>query len=219
MAEAASPPPRPRLFRAFLIGVGILLGLIAAGNAWVLTSTARDIVPDVASAPERPVAIVLGNRTFSDGSLSRELAGRVRLALELYRAKKVKTLFLSGAMVPEQGYDEPGAMAGWLERRGVPREAMILDRQGYRTAATMADAAAMGLHSVLVCTQTYHLPRALYLARRAGLEATGVGGEEPSSRFAVRAHIFVRETLARAETVLEVALRGVRGSAAAGSKS
>jgi vancomycin permeability regulator SanA len=197
----------------------ILLAAIAAGNAWVISSTSRDIVQDVASAPERPVAIVLGNRAFSDGSLSRELAGRVHIALELYRARKVKTLFLSGAVYPEQAYDEPGAMAGWLERRGVPRDAMILDRRGYRTAATMADAAAYGLHSVLVCTQTYHLPRSLYLARHAGLDATGVGGEEPSTSFLVRAHIFVRETLARAEIVLEVAVRGVRGSSPPGSKS
>jgi vancomycin permeability regulator SanA len=218
MAKAA-PAPRRRLLRAFFIGIGVLFGLIAAGNAWVIGTTARDVASDVASAPERPVAIVLGNRAFSDGSISRELAGRVRVALDLYRAHKVKTLFLSGAVNPELAYDEPGAMAGWLERRGVPREAMILDRQGVRTAATMANAAARGFRSVLICTQAYHLPRSLYLARRAGLEATGVAGEQPDAPFDVRARTFIRETLARAEIVLEVALRGVRGGPAPGSKS
>jgi SanA protein len=219
MAEPAPVRRRRPVLRGILGGLAILFVAIAAGNAWVISTTSRDIVPDVASAPERPVAIVLGNRAFSDGSLSRELAARVRVALELYRAKKVKMLFLSGAVYPEQSYDEPGAMAGWLERRGVPRDAMILDRQGYRTAATMADAAASGLHDVLVCTQGYHLPRSLYLARHAGLAATGVAGEEPSTNFLVLAHIFVREALARAEIVLEVAFRGVRGRSPPGSKS
>jgi SanA protein len=222
MAEAKAPPRKGRarrvIFRLLgLFGLG-LLGL-GAGNAWVWLTTTGDIVRTVAEAPERPVAIVLGNRAFSDGSLSRELAARVSVALDLWRAKKVQTLFLSGAVYPEDAYDEPGAMEAWLERRGVPREAMILDRQGFRTAATMADAAARGFRSVLVCTQGYHLPRALYLARHAGLTATGVAANSPPARFLARAHIFVRETLARAETVLEVAVRGVRGRAGAGSKS
>jgi SanA protein len=202
-----------------LVGSGLGLLALLAGNAWVKLTTAGEIAANVADAPERPVAIVLGMRAFSDGSLSRELAARVRVALDLYRAKKVQALFLSGAVYPEQAYDEPGAMAGWLERRGVPREAMILDRQGFRTAATMADAAARGFREVLVCTQPYHLPRALYLARHAGLTATGVAAESPSAPFLGRAHRFLREGLARAETVAEVALRGVRGVAGVGSKS
>jgi vancomycin permeability regulator SanA len=191
------------------------LGLVTifALDGWVVLRTRGDIAAGVADAPERPVAIVLGNRAFSDGSLSRELAARVRVALELYRAKKVRTIFLSGAVYPQQSYDEPGAMAGWLERRGVPREAMILDRQGFRTAATMADAVKEGFHDVLVCTQAYHLPRAIYLARHAGLEATGVAGEQPPAQLVPRIGTFIRETLARAETVVEVALRGVRPGA------
>jgi vancomycin permeability regulator SanA len=96
---------------------------------------------------------------------------------------------------------------------------MILDREGYRTAATMADAAARGFRSVLVCTQRYHLPRALYLARHAGLTATGVAADSPPTQLGARAFVFFREMMARPEAVVEVALRGVRGHPAAGSKS
>jgi SanA protein len=190
----------------------LFLAAIVAGNVWVIYTAARDIAPTVAAAPERPVAIVLGNRVFSDGSISRELGERVRVALELYRAKKVRKLFLSGAARPDQSYDEPRAMAGWLERRGVPREDLILDGHGHRTAATMADAAALGFHDVLVCTQAYHLPRALYLARHAGMNATGVAAAPPYGTFIDEAHTFMREGLARAEIIAEVAFRGVRGS-------
>jgi SanA protein len=208
MAEAA--PRGRRLGRAVLAALALGLAALGAGNAWVLHTTSRDLVASVADAPARPVAIVLGNRVFADGTLSRELAARVRVALELYRAKKVQTIFLSGARDPDQGYDEPGSMAGWLERRGVPREALILDGKGHRTAATMANAAARGFHDVLVCTQSYHLPRALYLARAAGLAATGVPAVLPDATLYPVLHSFLRETLARPETVAEVALRGVR---------
>jgi SanA protein len=207
MAEPALR--RRRWWRAF-IGAGLLgLILVGAGNVWVLHATAADVASDVGAAPDRPVAIVLGNRVFPDGSLSGELAMRVRVALELYRAGKVRRIFLSGAWREAEGYDEPSAMAAWLERRGVPRAALILDRGGYRTAATMADAAARGIREALVCTQRYHLPRALYLARHAGIAARGVAaGVSPGTLFDCL-HSFVRETLARAETVGEVAVRGV----------
>jgi len=209
MAEAA---PRAPWLRRALVGASVLgLGVVGAGNAWVFHATAADIAADVAEAPDRPVAIVLGNRVFSDGSLSRELVLRVGVALELYRAGKVRRLFLSGAWRAAEGYDEPAAMAGWLERRGVPRAAMILDRGGYRTAATMADAAAQGIREALVCTQRYHLPRSLYLARRAGIAAKGVPAATASGvPVFERVHLFLRESLARAETVGEVAVRGVR---------
>jgi SanA protein len=207
MAEVAQ---RARRLRRAFLGASLLgLALVGAGNAWVFHSTTADIVADVAEAPDRSIAIVPGNRVFADGSLSRELAMRVRVALELYRAGKVHRLFLSGAAREAEGYDEPAAMAGWLERRGVPRAAMILDRGGYRTAATMADAAAQGFRDALICTQRYHLPRALYLARHAGMAAKGVAaGVAPGTLFE-RVHSFVRESLARAETVGEVAARGV----------
>jgi len=215
MADAKAPPRRGRA-RRFVVGaLGLGALVLGAGNAWVALTTSRDIVPGVAEAPERPVAIVLGNRAFADGSVSPELEARVSVALELYRAKKVEGFFLSGAFYPEESYDEPGAMAGWLLRRGVPRQAIVLDRQGFRTAATMANAAAHGFRSVLVCTQPYHLPRALYFARHAGLTATGVAARSPPARFFVRAYIFLREMLARPEAVVEIAVRGVR----AGSKS
>jgi SanA protein len=89
---------------------------------------------------------------------------------------------------------------------------MILDPKGFRTAATMADAAALGIKDVLICTQWYHLPRALYLARHAGMRATGVPADPPGGVLADRLHSFFREGLARPEIILEVALRGVRPS-------
>jgi SanA protein len=210
----ADEAPRPRRLRRAIRGafaLGVVLGcVVVGGNAWVLHATSRDSVADVASAPSRPVAIVLGNRVMPSGRVSHELEERVRVALDLYRAKKVERIFLSGASHPEHHYDEPAAMAAWLESQGLPREALVLDRRGYRTAATMADAAAAGFGDVLVCTQAYHLPRALYLAHHAGLRAVGVPAADIQKTPVEEAHTFAREGLARAETVFEVALRGVQ---------
>src|SRR4029079_2883720 len=105
----------------------------------------------------------------------------------------------------------PYSMAAWLEGKGVPRDAIVIDPHGYRTAATMANAAARGIRSALVATQAYHLPRSLYLARHAGIDAIGTPAPSASGPATLRWHARLREMLARAEIVIEVALRGVRG--------
>jgi SanA protein len=145
---------------------------------------------------------------FPDGLPSRGLAERLRVGLVLYRMGRVSRVIVSGAA--HEGYDEPGAMARWLIARGVPADRVVLDRGGHRTAATMADLAAMGVRAALVCTQAYHLPRALYLARHAGIDAVGVPAVDPGGE-ALDHWLpnLIRETLARSETVLEVAVRGV----------
>ena len=102
-------------------------------------------------------------------------------------------------------------MAAWLERRGVAPVDVVIDRGGHRTAASMADAVAAGVQSLLVVSQRYHLPRALYLARHAGLQAIGVPAADVERALPDRIYGFVRETTARAEVILEVAARGVRG--------
>jgi SanA protein len=210
MAEPAGRPWLRRLVRRVLLPV-VLLGALVSGaaNLYLFRTTAPHIVPNVAAAPARPVAIVLGTTVFSGGILSVQLAERARVALDLFGAGKVQKIFLSGAYSAATGYDEPGAMADWLRRRGVPAEALILDRDGHRTAATMANAAAQGYRDVIVCTQAYHLPRSLYLARHAGLTATGIPAIHRGEIVEVVRGL-VREWVARTEIIAEVAVRGVK---------
>ena len=92
-----------------------------------------------------------------------------------------------------EGYDEPHAMAAWLEARGVPPADIVVDEGGHRTAATMADAAALGVRSAHVVTQGYHLPRALYFARHAGIDALGVPAPTRRAGWLDSLRVFVRE--------------------------
>jgi SanA protein len=201
--------PARRWRKRVAIAAGLGAGLIAAGNVYVISTTHAALVEAVADAPIRSVVVVLGNRVFPGGIPSRELTARLETGRLLYAAGRARRIIVSGLSRPD--YDEPHAMAAWLEAHGVPAADVVLDLGGYRTAATMADAAALGVRSALVATQAYHLPRALYLARHAGIDAVGVAS--PSSRRSLF-DVFrtdLREILARAETVVEVALRGVRG--------
>jgi SanA protein len=214
---SATGVPGPHVWRrraSRWLAVAAVLGgvAIAAGNLYVIRDTREQMVADVAAAPARPVAIVLGNWVFPGGLVSSDLHQRLEVALELYRAQRVERIIVSGATRTAEDYDEPTTMRAWLVRRGVPAERITLDPGGHRTAATMADAAALGVRSALICTQAYHLPRALYLARHAGLAALGVVARSGRGSWWAALRNVVREGLARAETVVEVALRGVRAN-------
>jgi SanA protein len=189
----------------------LVAGLCFAGaaNVYVLSTTRGAIVRRIDAAPSRPYVIVLGNLVFPNGTPGHELAQRLEAARALYVSGRARWIVVSG--VVRQGYDEPRGMAAWLLAHGVPSPDVILDRGGHRTAATMADAAALGVRSALVATQEYHLPRALYLARQAGIDAVGVAAADIGKSSTARFRVGLREFVARAEIVLEVALRGVRG--------
>ena len=194
----------------WLAAVGLLaLGLVGAANGYLIASSRKAVIADFARTPPRPYALVLGSHVFPKGVPSRELAARLETGRQLYRAGLARRIIVSG--LAEPGYDEPDAMAAWLERRGVAPGDVVIDRGGYRTAASMADAVASGVQSLLVVSQRYHLPRALYLARHAGLQALGVPAADVERVAPDRIYSFLRETTARAEIILEVAARGVRG--------
>jgi vancomycin permeability regulator SanA len=121
-----------------------------------------------------PVAIVFGAGVWADGTPTPMLADRVRAGIALYQLGKVERLLMSGDnRVPE--YNEVGAMRQFAIDRGVPETAIAVDRFGLNTYATCDRARReFGIDRAILVTQEYHLPRAVYIGRRLGVEAIGV---------------------------------------------
>ena len=128
-------------------------------------------------APERPVAIVFGAGLLRDGTPTPVLRDRVATAAELYFAGKVKKLLMSGDN-RFLDYNEPGAMAAYAVSLGVPEEDIVLDYAGRRTYDTCYRARHIfGVQEALLVTQSFHLPRALYLCNSLGVQAVGVNAD------------------------------------------
>jgi vancomycin permeability regulator SanA len=163
---------RRRILLAFLAFAGaapLVAGLLARR---VVEAEASPIVA-AAAAPAAPVAIVFGAGVRGD-RLSAVLFDRLETAVELYRAGKAAKLLVTGDH-GRKSYDEPGAMAAFLEARGVRPEDIFLDHAGFDTYASLYRARAVfEVDRALLVSQDFHLPRALYYARRLGIEATGV---------------------------------------------
>ena len=158
---------------AALAGAAVPLALVAIANAIVLLG-GRGSVDRPADAPHAQVALVLGAQVREDGSMSGMLADRVAVAAELYRAGKVDRVLVSGDH-GRADYDEPNTMKRALVKAGVPAEDVFTDHAGFDTWDSVVRARKVfKVESALVVTQGFHAPRAVWLAKRAGLDAHGV---------------------------------------------
>jgi len=181
---------------------GIVAGLLVGVNLWVVGTTAGYRYQQVGDVPARQAAIVPGALVYRDGRPSDILADRLQTALELYRAGKVGKILASGDHGRVQ-YDEVNAMRRWLEARGVRSEDIFMDHAGFDTCDTMQRARRVFcVASAVVVTQDFHLPRAVYLARQAGIDAVGVKADR--HRYRKEMQNTLRESVARVKSFAEV---------------
>jgi vancomycin permeability regulator SanA len=153
-----------------LVGLCVLALLPAA---WLfVTADARLRTP--ADVPPTEVAVVFGAGLW-DGEPSPYLAHRLDTAAGLYRAGRVKVLLVTGDNSRKE-YDEPGAMRGYLTRRGVPAGRIVRDYAGFDTWDSCIRARKIfGVHRAVLISQEFHIRRAVALCRAAGITSYGIG--------------------------------------------
>lgn len=179
--RGAAPTAALRRRRWALVVLAMLivaLVTVLGSVIWVRASTA-DHEYDVAGAPAAPVAIVFGAGISVTGDPTAALRVRLEDAAALYRAGKVKVLLVSGDN-GTTSHDEPTVMRNYLVRLGVPSSKVVLDYAGFDTWDTCVRAKRIfGVDRALVVTQQFHLSRAVFLCRQAGIDADGAADPHP----------------------------------------
>jgi vancomycin permeability regulator SanA len=141
-------------------------------NEWVFSITKGMLSEDIRELGPHDFAIVPGSM-FRDNQPNLALKERLNLALDLYRAGRVKAILVSGDEL-RAGHEASG-MRQWLLDRGVPASQVYSDPLGTRTLETMVRAARVfGVRSAIVCTQRLHAPRSLFLAHGSGIDAVAL---------------------------------------------
>lgn len=149
----------------------------------------------------RSVIVVLGCRV-TDGARDQALPGaagrRVAKAAEVFRERAVERVIATGGRTWE-GVVEADRMAIELERLGIPASAILRERCAMNTAdnarfsAILADRHRLRTSAFVTCT--WHVPRAVLLFRREGLEAEGIGADAPDPGLVGRAYRTIRERI------------------------
>jgi SanA protein len=183
-------------FVMWLVIVLTVMGIAALCLPRLITTLhARQRIFSVGDVPAKRVAVVFGAGITRDGRPTPDLAYRVTAAADLYFAGKVEKLLMSGDN-RFVNYDEPTAMRKYAMTLGVPGEAIVLDYAGRRTYDTCYRARDIfQVQDVILVTQGYHLPRALYTCNALGVKAIGVAAGQSQ-----HSHLFdnVREFFATA---------------------
>jgi SanA protein len=182
-----------------ILGAGILIfpRLITAGYAWSRLFGVEDV-------PVERVAIVFGAGLRRDGTPSPVLRDRVATAVQLYSGGKVQKLLMSGDN-RYQDYNEPGAMRDYALQLGVPDKDIVLDFAGRRTYDTCFRARDIfQVESAILVTQSFHLPRAIYVCNALGVPAVGVSADQRIYRRPALIFWNLRETIATLVALWEV---------------
>ncbi len=186
-----------RLFSLLCLGFLSLL----MGNFWFVNTTSDKVIkPENGCSRNYEVALVFGTSQFlRSGRPNPHYYGRIELAALLYQQGRVKHLLLSGDN-RSQYYNEPAKMQQDLLERGVPLEAMTLDAAGFSTFDSLKRSQAVyGLNELLLITQGYHLPRALFIADHLGLKTAGCIAKGP--KWSAMRTVWFREMAARLNTL------------------
>jgi SanA protein len=181
------------------VAVGLL---VATCNAVVLAS-GRSATANAELAPRADAALLLGTNVEPGGRPSAMLADRIRAAAKLWRAGRVQRILVTG---DETLRGQVSVMARELRRLGIPEHAIVLDRFGIDTRDSVLRARdVFRVRSAIAVTQGFHLPRTLWLADRAGLQATGLEADR-TDYGRDEWYAGAREVLARVKAVGDVVL-------------
>jgi SanA protein len=159
--------------RAILAGAVLAIVVVAIPNLVVWRGGREPVTNVPAKVPHAQAALVLGAQVLPSGRPSDMLVDRVKAAEDLYRAGRVDKLLLSGDH-SRVNYDEVGTMRRMMLADGIPAADIFTDHAGFDTWDSAQRAKRVfDVDSAVVVTQGFHMARALYEARHAGLQASG----------------------------------------------
>jgi SanA protein len=136
------------------------------------------IYKNVEDVPEAQTALIPGAAVLTKGGLSPIFKNRVNTAIELYKIKKVSKILVSGDN-STIAHNEVNPVRVYLLENGIPDEDIFLDHAGFDTYSTMYRARDIfQVSSIIIATQSFHLPRSVFIARMLGIKAYGVSADE-----------------------------------------
>jgi SanA protein len=192
-----------RLFVAVILLFVTTLGI----NLYIIFSTKNFIFHQTMDLPQREFALVLGTEPFRpDGSTNLHFINRTDLAAKVYLSGKVTHLLISGNK-NNRGFNEAMEMKKKILAKNVPESALELDFDGTRTWESVRRAKEVyHLQKVIIITDAFHAPRAIFLCRHFGIDALAMcPANDPFSLWSVRYN--VKEYFARLIAIFDILIR------------
>lgn len=184
---------------AFLVVFVLIIFLLIKRESYRYINTDEQLLP------KSQTALVLGAGLSDGGKLSPIFRDRIDTAVSLYLAGKVETILVSG----DDGtaaHNEVTPARDYLLTQGVFDNDIFLDHAGFDTYSSMYRAREVfRVESAIIVTQSFHLPRALFIARRLGIDAYG----KPSDQHPYSFKNNIREIFANVKAFFDVTFKRI----------
>ena len=186
----------------------VCLALMLICNQVVVNNAEGKVFSEIESIKYNKVGLLLGTTPQARITKVKNYFFIYRLdaAEQLYRARKIEKILISGDEHSLDGINEPECMRDSLVARGIPAEDIYLDGKGYRTINSVINAnKVFGLKSFTIISQEFHNERALYQAEHLGLDVENLqafNAKMPTSR---RAYLTsIREYFSRVKMFIDL---------------
>jgi SanA protein len=138
------------------------------------TGSSKYIYSDIERLPHAQVAVIPGAAILQNGDLSPVLRDRVDMAITIYQKGIVGKILVTGDN-SSLAHNEVNPIRNYLLKSGIPDQDIFLDHAGFDTYSSMYRARDVFLvDSMIVVSQAFHLPRAVYIARHLGITTYGM---------------------------------------------
>ncbi len=172
-------------------------------NKTIIENAEGKLFSDVSKMPYNRVGLLLGTTKYTKkaGFYNPYYTNRITATNKLLKAGKIEYVIISGDNGRKE-YNEPELMRADLIKLGVDSTKIYLDYAGFRTLDSMIRLKEVfGQDSVTVISQKFHNERAVYIASKEGIIATGFNAKDVTAAQGLKTQL--REKLARVKVFVD----------------
>ncbi len=190
--------------RVYIPAFILLIAFIFFCSYKVEKNAEGKLYSDVSKIPYNRVGLLLGTCKTMDDHVTINPFWQFRLdaAFKLWKAKKIDRILISGDN-GWHGYNEPEDFLDAFIALGIPDSCLVCDFAGFRTHDSVIRCKKVfGQKKVTIISQEFHNQRALFIARKYGLDAVAFNANDVSFRSGL--YTFFREKAARVLLFLDL---------------
>lgn len=192
-----------KLLKIVLWGLVVCFVIVLTSNIWIIQQTKKQIYSDITLIPENKVGLVLGtSKYFANGTGNLFFKYRIRAAVELFKANKIKHIIVSGDNHVAE-YNEAADMKKALVKEGIPDSCITLDYAGFRTLDSVVRCKKVfGQDKFTIISQEFHNERALFISNYYDIDAIAFDAEAVPDQLSITTRL--REYFAKFKAVLDL---------------
>ena len=147
-------------------------------NLYMISYAKKYIYKSIEDLPGKYTVIIPGSKVYSD-NISHVARDRVDAAVNCFKQNKCQRFLISGDH-GRKNYDEVNQFRKYIQNiYNIDGEIIFMDHAGFSTYETMYRAKEIFcVDNAIVISQNFHLARAVYIARKLGIDVVAYEAPE-----------------------------------------